>query len=231
MELDALNVLGVLKSKGITHLYHANTVRTACTFIRSGGLLSRGAVEDLGLQQTPQNSDEKDKQFDVWYDIFLDSSDLHTLFNRQNHYGPVLFKFNVDILTKTDLPSLWVTTNNPIYWADDSTLEDRYFQTVEELNNGYTNKSFRQMITLRNTTSPLLFEPFLEEIILDDPCVRVGGVSMVDEAKAALTSAISENEFIFNNVERSIRNCYNCWCRDNYLNQRSAHELKLAFLP
>jgi hypothetical protein len=231
MELDPRKVLKVLKSKGITHLYHANTVRTACTFIRAGGLLSRGAVEDLGLEQTPQTSDDIDKKFDVWYDVFLDSSDLHTLFNRQNHYGPVLFKFNVDVLTLKDLPPLWVTKNNPIYWDDNSTLEDRYFQSIREFDNGYTNRSYRQMITLRYASSLIPFEPYLEEILLDDPKVKVGGVCLLTEAINALKNAISENEFILNNVERNIRQCYNCWCHSNYLYQRSAHELKLAFFP
>ena len=44
----------ILKKKGVSHLYHANTMITACTFIENGGLLSRGAVEDLGLSQSPQ---------------------------------------------------------------------------------------------------------------------------------------------------------------------------------
>lgn len=60
----------ILMRKGVNHLYHANTVATACTFIKSYGLLSRGAVRDFGLFQTPQGTDDSDQEFDVFYDIF-----------------------------------------------------------------------------------------------------------------------------------------------------------------
>lgn len=51
------NIKHILLEKGVTHLYHANTVATACTFIENNGLLSRGAVDDLGLYQTSQATD------------------------------------------------------------------------------------------------------------------------------------------------------------------------------
>lgn len=51
----------ILVDKEIKHLYHANTVMTACTFLENGGLLSRGYVEENGLRQTSQGSDSKDK--------------------------------------------------------------------------------------------------------------------------------------------------------------------------
>ena len=36
------NIKHILLEKGVIHLYHANTVATACTFIENNGLLSRG---------------------------------------------------------------------------------------------------------------------------------------------------------------------------------------------
>ena len=63
----------ILSQKGVNNLYHANTVETACTFLQNGGLLSRGAVEDLRLHQSPQETDDTDKLLDVYYDIFFDS--------------------------------------------------------------------------------------------------------------------------------------------------------------
>ncbi|MFD5020221.1 hypothetical protein ACFWMP_15065 [Paenibacillus sp. NPDC058367] len=231
MELDPIEIMEILKEKGITHLYHANTVQTASSFIKAGGLFSRGAMEDAEYLQTPQSSDELDKQFNVWYDIFLDSSDLHSLFNRQNHYGPVLFKFDVEILSQEGLPPLWVTTTNPIYWDENSKEEERYFQSTQEVNEGYTDTSYRQMITLRNTSSPLLFEPYLEEIILDNPGVRIGDVILKKKASEALAEVIAENDYILKNVKKRMRKCSNCWCKENYLRQRTASELKLAFYP
>ena len=51
-------IKSILKEKEVKHLYHANTVATACTFLENGGLLSRGYVEDHDLFQTSQMSDE-----------------------------------------------------------------------------------------------------------------------------------------------------------------------------
>lgn len=45
-------IKSILKEKEVKHLYHANTVATACTFLENGGLLSRGYVEDHDLFQT-----------------------------------------------------------------------------------------------------------------------------------------------------------------------------------
>ena len=133
MKLDPIEVLDLLKEKNIDFLFHANTVATACTFIEQGGLLSRGAVEDSGLLQTPQMSDELDKKYNVWNDIFFDSIDLHKKFKRQNYYGPVLFKFDVNILASPNMPELWITRDNPTRWNYKQTDSDRYFQSLEEL--------------------------------------------------------------------------------------------------
>lgn len=45
-------IKSILKEKKVKHLYHANTVATACTFLGNSGLLSRGYVEDHDLFQT-----------------------------------------------------------------------------------------------------------------------------------------------------------------------------------
>ena len=100
MKLNNLELHKFFQEKGITHLYHANTVTTSISFIQAGGLLSRGDVEKNDLLQTAQESDGVDKTFDVWNDIFLDTADLHKLFSRQNRYGPVLFVFDVNLLLK-----------------------------------------------------------------------------------------------------------------------------------
>ena len=124
MKLNNRELYFLFVEKDITHLHHANTVATATTFIEQGGLLSRGDVEDMQLSQTYQASDEEDKQFDVWYDVFVDTADLHDWFGRQNIYGPILFKLNIDFLLKDDL-EVWVTKNNPMYWHSGLTDVDR----------------------------------------------------------------------------------------------------------
>jgi hypothetical protein len=52
-------------------------VATSTSFIREGGALSRGDVVQRGYYQTPQKYDEKDQEFDVWDDVFLDTCDFH----------------------------------------------------------------------------------------------------------------------------------------------------------
>ena len=64
----------ILLEKEVAHLYHANSMATACTFLENGGLLSRGAVEDFGLYQTPQETDATDKLLDVYYDMIDNAS-------------------------------------------------------------------------------------------------------------------------------------------------------------
>ncbi|MGM0862145.1 MAG: hypothetical protein ACQEWH_15925 [Bacillota bacterium] len=133
MELNRLELHSFLVQEGIKYLYHANTVQTACTFIEQGGLLSRGLVEDKYLIQTPQQSDKDDKAFNVWYDIFLDNHDLHASFNRQNKYGPVLFKISIDILKDKSIPPIWITKDNPIFWKESQHDNERYLSRFNRI--------------------------------------------------------------------------------------------------
>jgi hypothetical protein len=95
MHLPREDVIRTLDRKGNGYLYHANTIRTSCTFLANGGLLSRGAVEARGLQQTPQRSDGDDRRYGVWDDIWLDGVDIHAQARRENVYGPVLFIYAI----------------------------------------------------------------------------------------------------------------------------------------
>lgn len=71
ISLNPKELYDFLVSKNINHFFHANTVRTSCTFIEEKGLISRGCVESRGLIQTVQSSDLIDKKFNVWNDIIL----------------------------------------------------------------------------------------------------------------------------------------------------------------
>lgn len=77
MRLNNDELYNFFISKDIHVLYHANTTQTSLTYFKHKGLLSRGAVENMGLNQTKQSSDEVDKILNVWNDVFLDSTDLH----------------------------------------------------------------------------------------------------------------------------------------------------------
>lgn len=231
MQLNHQEVVRILREKGLTHLYHANTVRTSYTFILNGGLLSRGAVEHYKFDQTPQDSDSLDKKFNVWNDIFLDSIDLHEYFHRQNHYGPVVFKFNLNLLEQGYQLPLWITKNNPIYWMEGENDQERYMQNLNELNDLYNYGSYRQMITFRNTYNYLPFSPSLEEIIIDDPELKWthNEQNLYKEAERVIKEAISLSHHDYLQVNIRKRNCGFCYCKSNYSRQVTGEQLRLKF--
>ncbi|MAN03570.1 MAG: hypothetical protein CMI35_10840 [Owenweeksia sp.] len=111
--LSAKSLYTILKNKGVEFLYHANTVSTSITFIENNALLSRHFVESNNLFQSNQPSDKEDKLFDVWDHVFLDGEDLHKRYSRANKYGPVLFRFKLELLTSPQFQNVFITKTNP----------------------------------------------------------------------------------------------------------------------
>lgn len=201
----------VLMQKGVTHLFHANTVATACTFIENKGLLSRGAVKERGLFQTPQQTDETDEQVDVFYDIFFDSVDIHERGKRVNQYGPVVFVYSIDVLDSMSSDSIRITRSNPMYWNASMTEEEKYFLTEEELMSSYWRGRFEQHLTLRHQREHLAFD-YLEKIIIDNPEIDPQGC--VSKAKMHLQRLINESGY---EIPLVVRSCpQNCSCREMY---------------
>jgi hypothetical protein len=66
-------VFEVLVEKDIESLNHANRVITTYQFLRYGSLISRGIIERKKWRQTAQISDEMDKEFSVWNDVFVNA--------------------------------------------------------------------------------------------------------------------------------------------------------------
>jgi hypothetical protein len=228
MRLNNGELHQLFTEKGIIFLNHANTVATSITYVRQGGLLSRGAVQTNGLNQSPQSSDELDKIFNVWNDVFLDTVDLHGYFPRQNYYGPVLFKLSVDLVTNPDF-EIWVTKDNPINWTASMTDAEKYFISVEELRNTWDNyQRQKKMVTIRNNSIPILFN-YIYEVLVDDPRVKVGEVVMFNEAVKGLKEALTINEPLKNKFK--IRECNSCFCTANYLQQVAPQDLSRLFLP
>lgn len=208
----------VLIDKGVTHLYHANTVATACTFIENNGLLSRGAVNDLGLYQTSQATDETDNDFDVFYDIFFDSVDIHQRSKRINNYGPVVFVYSIDVLDVLPPDCIRITKDNPKYWTLSMPDEDKYFLTREELHTFYQRGKFNQHLTLRHQEAPLPFD-YLEKIIIDDPGVEESGY--FDDAYQHLQDLIDEYA---TGIPLEVRQCPpGCNCQDQYKSYKTGY--------
>lgn len=201
----------IFKEKNILNLYHANTMETACTFLENGGLLSRGAVEDRGLHQSSQKSDKKDKEVDVFYDIFFDSVDIHQRRKNLNHYGPVLFVYSIDLIDALPENIIKITKDNPMYWDKNMLENQKYFLSKYELSNNFFKGRFAQQITLRHQTEPLKFD-YLEQIIIDDPSLQYK--TYLDSAYNHLKSLINKYNL---SCSLNIRKCpVDCRCQNTY---------------
>ena len=98
MEIPSKRVFEILKDKGVEHIHHANSVITTCQFLRNGALISRGSIDRYGMFQTAQKSDQLDKNYGIWFDIFTDSVDIHDRAKRANVYGPVLLELDLALI-------------------------------------------------------------------------------------------------------------------------------------
>ena len=234
IEISPTELYDFLESKNLKYFFHANTVRTSCTLIRQKGLLSRGEITKRNLPMTPQSSDEIDKIFDVWNDIFFDIVDLHGYFPRQNLYGPVCFKLSNKFLLDDNLPNICITKNNPIYWDINMTEEEKYYSSVDEYISDF-EKNMRnlsiqtKMFTIHNTTKRIPFKKYLIEILLDNPRVKINEHALFPDAKQAILSTLNESGFDTNMLK--IRVCSNCFCKENYFKQVSIDELEKLFTP
>lgn len=224
MSIEPTVIKRILASCGVDKLHHANTVVTSLSFLRNGGLLSRGYAEESGIPQTPQKSDETDKDFGVYYDIFFDSVDIHVKSLNVNHYGPVLFVYSLDVLDTSDI-EVKVTKTNPIYWPPGMTEEEKYFTDEAELEAGYSGTGFGQHITICNMRRPLSFE-HLQNILIEDPKIAV--TDYFDQAKKAL-----EDEVRLQGITAplTVRKCAGtCNCHKTYNSKRPGytyHRFKL----
>jgi hypothetical protein len=230
MKLNNKELYDLLIEKGIYHLYHANTVSTSKTYIEQNGLMSRGAIEQKGLSQTTQSSDDIDKKFDVWNDVFLDTTDLHRYFSTYNYYGPVAFKISIDFLLESNF-EIWITKNNPIYWNSSTSSENKYFSNVDELKNDWDNYyRQRKMVTIKNILDPILFDK-LVEVIVDDPRIQFGGKNYCEVSISNIKESLKLNKTLKGKFKlRADEDCVNCRCRKKYLNEVSIPELNRLFL-
>ena len=116
--MNSSEVKQVLREKGVEYLYHANSVLTSISYLENGGLMSREYVEECDYPQTPQVTDDTDKEFEIYNDIFLDSVDVHALSKNVNFYGPVLLVYSIDVLDEVSDYDICVTRTNAIYWSE-----------------------------------------------------------------------------------------------------------------
>lgn len=213
MDLPSKKVFDILLDKGVEKLYHANSVLTSCHFLRDGYLSSRGTVASYGVPQTSQSSDSADRKFSVWFDVFVDSVDIHKRASSRNHYGPVLFILDVKKLRKEHTGRIWVTRRNPIYWSGLS-ADERWFQNADDLKSTFDVNKFEEMIVFRHCGGRLPIKAALESVVLDDPKIGTSKTDFFSFAKGALRLAMTEGSF---SVPIDRRDCGpSCGCADEY---------------
>ena len=224
--MNSSEVKQVLREKGVKYLYHANSVLTSISYLENGGLMSREYVEECDYPQTPQVTDDTDKEFEIYNDIFLDSVDVHALSKNVNFYGPVLFVYSIDVLDEVSDYDICVTRTNAIYWSEKNTpANERYYNNINELKRGFTKGNFGQSITIRNISRPLSFR-HLAKVILEDP-----GEDNQDYLNRAFDRLNSLLDSVGKEDILEIRQCENdCRCLGTYGNYKPAwtfHRFKL----
>lgn len=238
-ELSAKSLYYILERKKVEYLYHANTVATSITFINNDALMSRKFVEEHGLGQTPQASDELDKKYDVWDHVFVDGLDLHNKYNRNNSYGPVLFRLKLAILLSPAITGVYITRNNPLYWKDSMPLEQRYYSNIEEFEQDYLTGKMkvdaRIMITIRSPDRRIKLKGWLDSVILDKPTRLIllpnsARIAVGNYAFEKIKEAMQQNGL--GHIPLTIRHdgesLFKCWCVVNYTNM-NGNTLKEKF--
>lgn len=208
----AQDVKKCLIRAGVTELYHCNSVVTSLSYIQHGGLLSRQTAENLGLPQTRQETDAKDKSLGIYNDIFFDSVDIHERAHKCNEYGAVLFVYSIDVLDSLSSYDIGVTYDNPIRWDVEMSEAQRYLQTPEDFLS-FCKGDFCKHITVRNISNPLSFQ-YLQEIIIDNPGEDYK--PFLDKAIDCLSNALHSQHIL---VPLNVRVCpSDCSCIEKYKN-------------
>jgi hypothetical protein len=214
MDIPSKHVFHALSEKGVTDLHHSNSVATACQFLRSKALMSRGTVERLGLTQTSQSSDDADQRYSIWFDVFLYSVDIHARASRANSYGPVLFVFSIALIDRNHTGRIWVTKLNPTKWAG-KTDGKRWFQGKDDLQENFIRGQFDQMIVLRHCGGLIPFGRHLKKIIVDDPGLQTpDNVDIYSMSIGALRLAMQDAKL---DVPIERRTCgARCTCKEHW---------------
>lgn len=169
------DVFDILSRRGVTRLYHANSVRTSISLLKLAGLASRQVVEKAGLPQTVQYTDDLDKACGIWNDVFLDMVDIHARISDRNKYGPVLFVFRIELLLNLPPSSdVLITRSNPSKWSPSTPIAQRYFLNPDELDDDLEVGNFDHMLIIRNGEGKVKFGEDFQTVIVDEPVLNNG---------------------------------------------------------
>lgn len=214
MHIPSSRVYEAISNSGVDTLYHACSVATACQFLRSNSLMSRGTVERLGVKQIPQDSDALDKKYSIWFDIFTGSFDIHDQASRHNAYGPVLLEIDAEIIDYLSTGRVLITKLNPAKWSGKGEKQ-RWFLNKQDLNENFVRGTSDQLTVFRHCGGELPLKHYLKRILLDDPgLANSEGVNFYDMAVGALRLAMSDGRLDIPIVKRECS--IDCECKAYY---------------
>jgi hypothetical protein len=194
MQIVSKRVYDILKGKGVSSIYHASSVMTACSVLRNRCLLSPASADKLGLFQSTQTSAKLGRNFGIWDDVFTEMTDLHQLTGAPNRRGPVLFKLDIEIIRCTVNGMAWVTKSNPSGWAVSTPHERRWFTSANDLDHYFDLDNAEYMTLFRHCGGRLPIANHLQEVIVDDPQISIeDGIDCFSMAYGALKLAMSES--------------------------------------
>lgn len=203
----AQEVYDIAKKKGMSQIFHANSLATSISLLKLNRLASRQHVEISGLAQTAQYTDELDRALGVWGDVFVDTVDIHSRASRRNQYGPILFLLDSKLILSAS--GVLITKTNPSKWKVTTPVEQRYFTNTEELDANWKIGNFDQMITLQTASGSIPFDESFLGIVIDDPAVG--------EAPSKYFINAQEEISKLTNRPISRRQCtQRCKCKEDY---------------
>jgi len=216
MEILPKRIYETLKDKGVSSIYHANSVITSCHFLRNRYLMSHDAVARLGLVQKSLLSDQIGKNYGIWNDIFTDSVDIHSQHDNVNIHGPVLFELDIEIIKNTYTGKVWVTKSNPSDWEANTNHERRWFVSANDLDHYFTHGNSNHMAIFRHCGGKLPIHNHLKRIILDDPQLQTDTyqIDYFSMAYGAIKLAMTEGGIDAPIEKRTCKS--GCSCLQNY---------------
>lgn len=221
-----------LEERGISTLFHANSVETSLSFFRVGSLLSRAECQRQSLHQSSQWTDASDQTHGIFDDIFLNFNDFHRLFGRVNQYGPILFEVNVaDLkshLANTSGASIHLTKSQPHKWVQTTRDEEKWRQDLTDLFIHPKDHSLRSYVNgwpdvvLSGLGSPGLPLTILRRVVVDE---NPNNMHFFSQVKTAFESCLNGLGISLPIVSRSCSRG-SCGCRSWKTVQKAANEYK-----
>jgi hypothetical protein len=108
---EIAKVIDLFNERGVK-IYHACQYRDFKTYLALGGVPSRNLMESSGLPYTPFDTDNVDKNNEVWSMVFGNLSDFGFSFAQAarnertapvpNPYGPILLVFEPEVLSEAE---------------------------------------------------------------------------------------------------------------------------------